>query len=518
MKLGVDFGTTRLVVAAEDRGNYPVISFEDPQGGSADWFPAVAAARGPDVVFGWDAIAAQQDPAATAVRSIKRFLQDAGPSTQVHIGEARVSMIDLLTGRCAALRDALVNASSLKYNGGDDLDVMLGVPANANGNQRFLTVEAFRRAGFRVMGLLNEPSAASIECSHGAAKLPSDRSLMLVYDLGGGTFDASLVEMEGSRHEVIATEGISSLGGDDFDEVLAELAIEAAGLAGARDSLTQAETFRLMEECRRKKETLHPNTRRVVIELDQAREGWPAATVAVSDFYARAEPMVAGTVHAVEGLLADRETIGALYVTGGASELPLVARVLKEKFGRRVRRSAYARSATAIGLAIHAGALAGYQLQERVTRYFGVWREADAGHRAVFDPLFAKGAPLPAAGEDPLRVSRRYRAVHNIGHFRYLECSNTSADGLPAGDITIWDEIRFPFQGEIDVPVRYLESAPVEVEELYECDASGAVRVTITNLSAGYSRVYGLGRWAQREQPVAPGRKKARSARAARSR
>ena len=90
---------------------------------------------------------------------------------------------------------------------------MLGVPANANSNQRFLTVEAFRRAGFSVLGLLNEPSAASIEFGH----RQKTTGRILVYDLGGGTFDVSLVELDAGTHTVLASEGISTLGGDDFD-------------------------------------------------------------------------------------------------------------------------------------------------------------------------------------------------------------------------------------------------------------------------------------------------------------
>src|SRR5207344_2452415 len=93
------------------------------------------------------------------------------------------------------------------------LEVMLGVPANANSNQRFLTVEAFRLAGFSVLGVLNEPSAAAIEFGHRQHIV----GRIVVYDLGGGTFDVSLVELGTGEHAVLASEGISTLGGDDFD-------------------------------------------------------------------------------------------------------------------------------------------------------------------------------------------------------------------------------------------------------------------------------------------------------------
>ncbi len=529
MKLGVDFGTTRIVIAQVDRGNYPIITFHATAGESYDWFPALVAMRDRQFLFGWEAWEAQQVPGVVVARSIKRFLQHTGPQTRVEIGGQIIPMLDLLSGLCAALKSALVQHSSLKVKASEAFEIMLGVPANANGNQRFLTVEAFRRAGFEVLGLLNEPTAASIEYGHGQrAKSDVDaRSRVLVYDLGGGTFDASLVELDGQKHEVVASEGITSLGGDDFDDLLAELALEAAGISSdEQQDIPQTEMFLLHEECRRKKETLHPNTRRMLIELDQVRETWPQATVPVNLFYERAQPLVAETIHAVEDLLKlHPEPIDALYVTGGASDLPLVARALKESFGRRVTRSSYARSATAIGLAIQADAETGYQLHEKFTRYFGVWRETDSGHNVVFDPLFLKGTPLPAGGHPPLTVSRIYHPAHNIGHFRYLECSHRTADGRPSGEITIWDQILFPFEAALQpredlagAAVQRLESGSEdEVEERYSCDASGAVTVTISNRSAGYERNYNLGRWGQTGPTVAPARKRARRASAAKS-
>jgi molecular chaperone DnaK (HSP70) len=99
------------------------------------------------------------------------------------------------------------------------LDVMVAVPANANSNQRFITLEAFRQAGFNVLGAMNEPSAAAVEFLHRYLKNLGPRSpkrYVLVYDLGGGTFDTSVIGIAGKGHDVIANEGIKQLGGDDF--------------------------------------------------------------------------------------------------------------------------------------------------------------------------------------------------------------------------------------------------------------------------------------------------------------
>jgi molecular chaperone DnaK (HSP70) len=540
MRLGIDFGTTRVVVAFVDRGNYPVVVFDSPDGTAREWFPPLVAVQGDRRVYGWEAWAKQEEARWTIVRSLKRALEASGPETRVQVGGQVVPMLQLLREMVETLRLHLVEHSNLPVGKLEPLEVMLGVPANANSNQRFLTAQAFQEGGFHVLGLLNEPSAASIEFGHrdrASRQTKEEKTRILVYDLGGGTFDASLVELDGRMHSVIASEGISTLGGDDFDGLLADLALDEAGVGAAeRGSLSQAELFRLHEECRQKKESLHPNTRHIVIDLGLLREGWKPCSLHAADFYERCRPLVEETLHATEDLLAQNgygalvpvtrdaapagsevpPRLEALYVTGGGSELPLISRMLREVFGRRVRRSTYTRSATAIGLAIQSDAQAGYRLREKFTRYFGVWREGEGGRTVVFDPLFPKGALLPEPGAPPLVSHRRYYPAHNLGHFRYLECGHLADDGRPAGDLTLWDDIRFPFdptlrRGEA------VKNAPVvnvgpgslhEVEESYSCDSSGAVIVTISSLGDNYSRQYRLGRWAASDTLIVPGRKK----------
>lgn len=501
MKLGIDFGTTRIVAAAVDRGNFPLVTF-DTREGSADWLPSLIALRGGEIRYGWDAWTVQTEPGWTTVRSLKRVLEDAGADTAVEVDGARYPLMDLLAGLAADLRRGL--------GAEPPLEVMLGVPANANSNQRFLTVDAFRRAGFEVLGLLNEPSAAAVELGH-SQKIAGR---VLVYDLGGGTFDASMVELDAAAHTVVASEGIATLGGDDFDHVLAELAVGDGVLSG----LATGELFRLLDECRRQKEALHPNTRKIAIDLDQVREGWGQVTVPIAAYYERCRPLVEETIRVAESLIGDG-TIEALYVTGGGSELPLVARMLKERFGRRVRRSAYTRSATAIGLAIQADASSGYALRDVFSRNFGVWREADGGRVKVFDVIFPRGTPLPGPNDPPLTVCRDYRPAHNVGHLRYLEASQVDDRGQPAGDIAVWDEVLFPLDPALE-SIEDLGRAPVEpsdtaaaqeIEERYACTAAGGLAVTIENKTSRHRREYRLARWAPKAAPVAaPGRKRAR--------
>ncbi len=517
MRLGIDFGTTRIVVAAADRGNYPVVAFETDDGGICDWYPPLVAVSDGKRQFGWAAWAAQSSAEVTVVRSLKRFLSASGPETPVEIAGAIAPLSTILRELAAALLTALREQSNLEVPPGEPFEVMLAVPAGANSNQRFLTVEAFRSAGFDVIGLLNEPSAASVEYGHSHREKATKKEAVLVYDLGGGTFDASLVTLDDCSHAVIATEGLATLGGDDFDHLLAEQALLAAGVSAS--DLTQAEWFRLEEEARRKKESLHPNSRRLTIDLDLVRPEWPQVHVPVAEFYALCEPLIAETLHAVEDLCARVSGVEAIYVTGGGSELPLVSRLLRDRYKAKVQRSPYTHAATAIGLAIHADKNADYVLRDQFTRYFGVWREADGGAHMRFDPLFAKGAALPNAGDPPLLESREYNAVHNIGHFRYLECSHLSPEGQPDGDITVWDEIHFPFDPAL-ASAAGLDKIPVfhtwqnqRIGEQYRCGTGGELQVTIANLDAGYERTYRLGRWGAASQPIVPGRKRTPPAR-----
>jgi len=510
VRIGIDFGTTRIVVAAADRGNYPLVNFEAPDGRIRDWFPPVLAVAGERRVYGWEALELQGKPGWTLVRSLKRWLKNAGPHSEIEIAGHQINLSLVTTEMMAALRRELVECSTLGGSKSDVLQVMLGVPANANSNQRFLTEEAARVAGFEVLGLSNEPSAAAIEFAYRntADRRSRAKGGLLVYDLGGGTFDVSLVSLGETEHSVVASDGIPDFGGDDFDKILAKLALAAAGIpVQEQEQLTAGEVFLLLDECREKKESLNPNSRKVTVDLERVRECWSEVSIAADAFYERCRPMIEVSRGLVEDLLSahPNQVIDTLYLTGGGSELPPVARILRETFGRRVRRSAYMRSATAIGLAIRAAGHEDCILRDQFTQNFGVWREADDGHNVVFDVIFSRGMNLPRKGAEPLRIIRTYRPVHNIGHFRYLECAHLDVHNQPHGEISNWDEIRVPFdpnlRASMDLrrqPVRRFAAGegPV-IEEEYTCDSNGNLKVRICEKGSEYAKEYRLGHWSK---------------------
>ena len=185
--IGIDFGTTRTVVAYADRGNYPVVSFESDEGDMVEWFPSVVAECNGELRFGFDALATASDPSFSQIRSFKRLLSgsDATASSTLTVGASRVSVRELVERFLGAFGDALRKRSNLprSLRTSAELEAVVATPANAFCTQRFVTLEAFRRAGFVVRAMLNEPSAAGFEYSHRHARtLTSKREHVVVYD------------------------------------------------------------------------------------------------------------------------------------------------------------------------------------------------------------------------------------------------------------------------------------------------------------------------------------------------
>jgi molecular chaperone DnaK (HSP70) len=520
VRLGIDFGTTRTVVAYADRGNYPVVQFVDRAGDTIGWIPSIVAERDGELRFGLDAAAVVEDASFAVVRSFKRLLSGtrSTPGDTVPVGGSVVRVDDLVAGFLSHVRQALLERSNVrrKLKADAELCAVIGVPANAFAAQRLVTIDGFRRAGFAVSAMLNEPSAAGFEYTHGyRSTLTSQRDLVVVYDLGGGTFDASVVRMSGRRHEVLATAGVARLGGDDFDEVLAEMGLRVAGVSPSE--LSQRASDEWLTQCRSAKEALSPSSRKITLDLEAVlgkRAPRPEVTIPALAFYEECMPLVTRSIDAMAPLMtrADNEAatdyseVAGIYVVGGASELPVVGRALRERFGRRVHRSPYPSAAVAIGLAIAAAEQGDFQLVDRYTRTFAVFREADDGREVVLDPIFTRDTitrddlQQPAAAAPLAQHTRSYRAAHNVGHFRFFECSAVDERGKPRGDMALCGDVLFPFDPRLSneedlasVPVERSSDEGPRIVERYSVDGSGIVEVVIRNADGGYERTYRLG-------------------------
>jgi molecular chaperone DnaK (HSP70) len=296
--------------------------------------------------------------------------------------------------------------------------------------------------------------------------------------------------------------------------VLVDLVLARAGLA--REALAPRALERHIDQCRDAKERLNPSSRKIVIDLEAALGAAASvgeAVVPVADFYEGCMPLVERSIDAMVPVMSrlDGATaaeveaalgeIAGIYVVGGASELPIVARALRQRFGRRVHRSPYPSAAIAIGLAIACDEAAGFELSDRFTRTFGVFREGHGGSEITFDPIFTNETTLPARAGAPVRSQRDYRAAHNVGHYRFFECSAISEDGRPRGDMMLSGDVFFPFDPRLGdtkldlatVPVERLGARGPRIQEEYSLDEHGIVAITIKNLDGGFERVYRLG-------------------------
>jgi len=492
MRLGIDFGTTRTVVSAVQDGRHPIASF-DEDGEYKEYVPGVAAVVDGQLIVGWDAARAIADGSAEhAIRSIKRVIGTLAPDQPVP-ELPFVTALELATIFLRDLRRVLVERSNLDLDPNELFETMVAVPASAPSRQRWLTLEAFRRSGFQPIGLVNEPTAAAIELAHlhlaelSAGKRRSPKKYIVVYDLGGGTFDCSAVSLEGRRFDLIATEGLMTLGGDDFDALICEL----AGIVPTPQAL---------ESAREAKEGLRPTTRKLLLESEGE-----SITIDVSELYARAQPLIDQTIAQVHQLFDrlrergidpdDPRELGGVYLVGGGVAFPAVGRTLREKFGKKLQLAPQPFAATAIGLAIAADPAQSVIVREAITRHFGVWREADHGSDKVFDSLIGKNTDVPT-------VTRRYRPTHPVGHLRFLECGALDDSGQPVQDLVPCADVYFPYDPALgDRADAELAAFPNErrpemtevIAETYTYASDGTISVRIENVSHGYGRTFTLG-------------------------
>ena len=152
-----------------------------------------------------------------------------------------------------------------------------------------------------------------------------------------------------------------------------------------------------------------------------------------------------------------------------------------------------------MGLAIAADQGSGYRLSEQFSRHFGVWRETEDGAKMIFDSIFPKTTALPRPGQPPLRVTRSYRPAHNIGHFRFLECSALKAADQPDGDVVAWDEVYFAFDPALADAGHCLErkeirrwknAQPFASKNPMSAMPTGVITVTINNRTTGQSQTF----------------------------
>ena len=506
MRLGIDFGTTRTVVAAAHDGRYPVATFETPRG-LTDYLPGLAFATESSIDFGFDP--ETNGKTTQALRSIKRVIGALAPDDPVPGLSTPTAAQSLATSYLRFVRQMLVEHSNLDIDPTEPLDAMVAVPANSNTGQRFVTVESFTRAGFNVVGMLNEPTAAAIEFAHrnlGAIGKRSPKRYVVVYDLGGGTFDTSAVSLAERRFELLRSEGIGQLGGDDFDEIIYQYALELSELDPA--AISSSDRSRLLEHCREAKESLNTSSRKLLIDFGRVLPQAGTVLLDVDEIYRRCQPLIERTLTLLDRILGSLTSfgidpnnpreLGAIYLVGGATSFPPVSRSLRKLYRRKIQLAPQPHAATAVGLAIAGDPDAGIFIREAVTRHFGVWREGEGGRAKIFDPILLKDTAF--SDNDTIRIERRYHPAHRVGHLRYMECTDIDSHGQPSGDLTPWGDLYFPYDPALVNAANLDKLAELrceglqgeEIVETYEYGAKGGVSILIENRTHGYHRLFSV--------------------------
>lgn len=462
MLVGIDLGTTNSAVALWQDGAPQLV----PNALGKELTPsAVSIAKGGQSYVGEAALDRMATHPADTVTSFKRMM---GTASTVTLAGTTLTPEDLSAMVLRSLADDVEAATGTR-----PAEAVITVPAYFNERQRRATRRAGEIAGLEVKRLINEPTAAAL--AFGLTDR-GDREPFLVFDLGGGTFDVSIVEMFEGIVEVRASAGDNRLGGDDFDEALVKL---VEPLLGDRTALD-----RLPADRRRALLTLAAErTRRALSTAEAAdftvvAEDTPLTTRVTTEAF---EEAAAGLVkrlrdpviRALRDCHIDVRTLSDIVLVGGATRMPVVRKALTRMFGRFPNATVHPDHAVALGAAIQAGLLSGGEGLEEIrisdvapfTLGVNTSTKDSQGrfHDDIFAPIIERNTPVPVS-----RVERFFTLGDNQREVKFAIYQGEARD--------VKKNVKL---GELNMAVPPRPAGEVAVDVRFTYDTSGLLEVDV---------------------------------------
>jgi len=432
--VGIDLGTTNSEIAAFVDGKVTILG-----SGKKNMLPSVVGlSPSGDLLVGE---AARNQLALYPDRTVRSIKRKMGTDETVTLGDRQFTPPEI---SALILRELASWASR-------QLDRPVGkavitVPAYFSDAQRQATREAATLAGLETVRILNEPTAASLAYGEGS------RHTAMVYDLGGGTFDVSIVSLEGDITEVLASRGNNRLGGDDFNDLLAEHLFGAFQAQHGIDlrsghPVGRARIWWAAEEAKRRlsfdpevtvrEEALATiNGKPLHLDLEITRE----------EYEGMIHPLVEQTLEHMSKALADAgkgpAELDAILLVGGSTRTPLVARMIEERTGLTPREEIHPDLCVALGAGVMASRLAGHEVERvlvDVTPYsFGVSFLGDRGGVAYphcYKTIVRRNTPLPVTRSERFYTSHPYQEEVDV---RVYEGEDEDAlRNILVGDFTV---------------------------------------------------------------------------------